>query len=558
MTNFNIDTSSIISILEILKTNIALETSARKEADEKISNTIANFDLSDYAKKSDIPQKNSELENDLGFITDEELKLAMTDAGKVDDVQVNGTSVVTDKVAKIDLSNYYTKDESYSNTEIDTKLLDKANDKVTYKNVVDDKEVETTDTVSNWITNIVSSINSMGTGFEEVAKSVNTINTKIPAAATSENQLADKDWVNSSIASNTATFRGTFETVDNLPTDNVKDNDYAFIIAADDSGNPEYQRYKYSNGAWTFEYTLNNSSFTSDQWKAINSGITSDTLGTLINATTLSEELAKYLPLTGGTLTGALNVPSISGVGSITLDESGTINTTGTHININATYPRFPNIAVAQTDIARPIMLYSPLDGAMNKSDSMFTYNGNTHILSVSNINTNSKSTAVAINTGTNDNSYFQSRRFRGQGNASEYRHAIDFGYAGHDQVDFYEYGGKYNFWQNQSVTKPTNESNIIASLQRGKLVERGNTLTYPGKSGTIALTSDIPTQVTLVYNESITQTSTELSNSFVRIKYNNSYVPAQINVDSEPMIYSLYVSGTEIYHLMYDSSTTT
>ena len=101
---------------------------------------------------------------------------------------------------------------------------------------------------------------------------------------------------------------------------------------------------------------------------------------------------------------------------------------------------------------------------------------------------------APKVETGTNANSYFQSRKFRGQGNASEYRHAIDFGYAGHDQVDFYEYGGKYNFWQNQSATKPTNESNIIASLQRGKLVEQGNTLTYPGKSGTIALTSDIPT----------------------------------------------------------------
>ena len=249
---------------------------------------------------------------------------------------------------------------------------------------------------------------SISASLNQLNEEHESINSKIPAAATSTNQLADKDWVNSSIASNTATFRGTFETVDDLPTDNVKDNDYAFIIAADDSGNPEYQRYKYSNGAWTFEYTLNNSSFTSDQWKAINSGITSDTLGTLINATTLSDELAKYLPLTGGTLTGLLNAPKVE--------------------------------------------------------------------------------------TGTGGDSYFQSRRFRGEGNASTYYHAIDFGYAGHNQVDFYEYGGKYNFWQNQSAAKPTNESNIIASLQRGKLVEQGNTLTYPGKSGTIALTSDIPT----------------------------------------------------------------
>lgn len=102
------------------------------------------------------------------------------------------------------------------------------------------------------------------------------------------------------------------------------------------------------------------------------------------------------------------------------------------------------------------------------------------------------KLTAPQIETGTDSTSYFQSRRFRGQGNASEYRHAIDFGYAGHDRVDFYEYGGIYNFWQNTSATATTAVSNRVASLQLGKLLERGNTLTYPGKSGTFALTSDI------------------------------------------------------------------
>ncbi len=107
-----------------------------------------------------------------------------------------------------------------------------------------------------------------------LSDSVDEVNSKIPDAATADNQLADKDWVNSSITTTTATFRGTFETVDDLPTDNVKANDYAFVISADESGNPEYGRYKYSNGDWVFEYTLNNSSFTADQWKAINSGIT--------------------------------------------------------------------------------------------------------------------------------------------------------------------------------------------------------------------------------------------------------------------------------------------
>ena len=49
---------------------------------------------------------------------------------------------------------------------------------------------------------------------------------------------------------------------------------------------------------------------------------------------------------------------------------------------------------------------------------------------------------APSFATGSDANSYFQSQKFRGQGDASTYSHAIDFGYSGHNQVDFYEYGG--------------------------------------------------------------------------------------------------------------------
>ena len=37
-------------------------------------------------------------------------------------------------------------------------------------------------------------------------------------------------------------------------------------------------------------------------------------------------------------------------------------------------------------------------------------------------------------------------------------------------------------------------DGNRVASLQSGKILERGNTLTYPGKSGTFALTDDLTT----------------------------------------------------------------
>lgn len=51
--------------------------------------------------------------------------------------------------------------------------------------------------------------------------------------------------------------------------------------------------------------------------------------------------------------------------------------------------------------------------------------------------------------TGTGEGNYFQCRKFRGEGDASTYYHALEFGYSGHNQWDFFEYGGIYNFYQN-------------------------------------------------------------------------------------------------------------
>ena len=56
---------------------------------------------------------------------------------------------------------------------------------------------------------------------------------------------------------------------------------------------------------------------------------------------------------------------------------------------------------------------------------------------------------APNISTGTDAANYFQTQRFRGEGNADTYYHAVDFGFAGHNQIDFHEYGGLYNFYQN-------------------------------------------------------------------------------------------------------------
>ena len=117
---------------------------------------------------------------------------------------------------------------------------------------------------------------------------VTTIEGDIPAQASSSNQLADKNFVNSSIATNTANFIGTFNSVADLEaySGTLTNNDYAFAISTDAAGNTLYNRYKWNGTAWLFEYALNNSSFTANQWAAINSGATIANIGQIATNTT--------------------------------------------------------------------------------------------------------------------------------------------------------------------------------------------------------------------------------------------------------------------------------
>ena len=118
----------------------------------------------------------------------------------------------------------------------------------------------------------------------------------IPSAASSSNQLADKNFVNSSIATNTATFKGTFDSLAELEAvTGATNNDYGFVIEYDTVGNEYYDRYKYNGTQWLFEYKVESTPFTSDQWAAIQSGITSNLvskLNALPTATELSNSFA--------------------------------------------------------------------------------------------------------------------------------------------------------------------------------------------------------------------------------------------------------------------------
>ena len=152
-----------------------------------------------------------------------------------------------------------------------------------------------------------------------VLSKIANITALIPSQASAQNQLADKAFVNSSIATSTATFRGTYNLVSDLGLTTeatrtqiaaalatkmaalsiVPDvNDYAFVQIPDDDETPtviaSIDRYKYDGSAWEFEYTLNNSGFTAEQWAAINSGVTSGDI-TKLRALPTSAELTVLL-----------------------------------------------------------------------------------------------------------------------------------------------------------------------------------------------------------------------------------------------------------------------
>ncbi|MBQ8443787.1 MAG: hypothetical protein IJX25_00325 [Clostridia bacterium] len=133
---------------------------------------------------------------------------------------------------------------------------------------------ETEDLIDDKIADLVNSAPETLDTLGEVAQAIKDNESVVDALNSAIGSKADKDFVNSSISTATATFRGTVDSVEDLPTTEIDLNDYAFVKTTDSLGNTLYQRYKYDGSAWVFEYELNNSSFTASQWETINSGIT--------------------------------------------------------------------------------------------------------------------------------------------------------------------------------------------------------------------------------------------------------------------------------------------
>lgn len=134
-------------------------------------------------------------------------------------------------------------------------------------------------------------------------QAIERIDSYIPTAASASNQLADKDFVNSSINNVSAYYitkdadGNPFATKAELDAATVvysggevrvpTRNDYAVVLddetkEKDVDGTYPTTRYIYNvaegatEGQWEFQYIVNNTALTADQLKAINSGITTE------------------------------------------------------------------------------------------------------------------------------------------------------------------------------------------------------------------------------------------------------------------------------------------
>ena len=150
-------------------------------------------------------------------------------------------------------------------------LMDKMNGYQPVGNYALKSEIPTVPTKTSQLINDSSYITSTD---------LNKITELIPNTATTENKLVDKNFVNSSISTATATFKGTFDNLTELQQTSADLNDYAYFKHIDDNHNIVYSRYKYSDGVWNFEYDLNTTGFTAEQWATINSGLTENSIPT--------------------------------------------------------------------------------------------------------------------------------------------------------------------------------------------------------------------------------------------------------------------------------------
>ena len=285
---------SIQEDVTTLQTDLGTETTERKAADDTLTKDVSTLKVDLASEIEARKNKDTELSNSLTAVSTD--LLAEVDARTEGDTTLDGkitAEASTRKSADEALDARITAEATTRKTDdeaLDAKISTEATTRKTDDEALDAKisaEASTRETADEALSgSITTNANAISAEVKNREAAVKAITDKIPTAASSTNQLADKDFVNSSIATSTATFRGTFTSLDELKKTTADKNDYAFYEHNDAAGNTLFEKYTYDGTEWKYEYTLNNSSFTAAQWSAINSGITADKISALETADT--------------------------------------------------------------------------------------------------------------------------------------------------------------------------------------------------------------------------------------------------------------------------------
>lgn len=224
------------------------------------------------------------LSNDAGYITSADLPTVPTKISDLTDdtstYPVDKADTLTGLTATIAELNYTDGVTSNIQTQLNNKQQAITSSNKLLSDLVDDTNQTHKFATSSQLTQINTNKND-----------ITTINNKMPSQASSSNQLADKNFVNSSISTNTAYFDGTWDTYALIPTTvtgftslglpEPTNNNY-LVVKEDETQDGGTWRYKYvddgtayNKNKWHVEYEVNETPLTAAQLAALNSGITS-------------------------------------------------------------------------------------------------------------------------------------------------------------------------------------------------------------------------------------------------------------------------------------------
>ena len=227
-------------------------------------------------------------------------KYVKDNGGKIDSISVNGKNIDIDELKNVNI----TIPENISDFINDTNFITKDVDNLEhyYDKDYTDKLVENLDEnynhLNTTLTDLEDEVESNKGDINGNRSLIQQIQNLIPSQADALNTLADRNFVNSTVQTNTANFRGSYSTWNDVPLNteeypedyggNKKPTQNDYIVVLDASGYPDKSltgtwRFKFTGNwdiqsvmGWKPEYQVNREPLTSNQIAALNSNITSE------------------------------------------------------------------------------------------------------------------------------------------------------------------------------------------------------------------------------------------------------------------------------------------